>query len=59
MNANIIIKQRYYKKLEIDTTEKDIIQIWQHGRDESNEILIQREKIRILVQELQKIIDKQ
>lgn len=46
------IKQEYYPHIEFDDTETDILQIWQHGKDESNVIQIERCNIELLIDQL-------
>lgn len=48
------IKQKHYPKLEIDCSEKDIIQIWMDGY--SNVIQIERENIQKLIDVLKTCI---
>ena len=48
------VLQKFYGTLEIDTREKDIIQIWQKGKEEINVIQIERENISALIYLLEK-----
>jgi hypothetical protein len=50
------IKQKHYPKLEIDSTEKDIIQIWMNGKEDSNVIQIERENLQAIINILNKNI---
>ena len=51
------IKQKHYGEIEIDDTKSDIIQIWNH-QWQSDLIQVERENIPLLIQSLQKLIDK-
>lgn len=57
-----VIKQKYYKPFEIDSTEKDIIQIWQQDGSESNLLMIEKElcttAAKAICPEYQKVIDE-
>lgn len=44
--------------IEIDTSEKDCIQLWQKQDDESNVIFIEREKLKELIAALSKQLEK-
>lgn len=39
------MKQSNYTPIEIENNEKDIIQIWQNGKTDSNVIQIERENV--------------
>lgn len=39
------LTQQHYPTIEIDNREPDIIQIWQNGKEDSNVIQIEREKL--------------
>jgi hypothetical protein len=39
------MNQKNYPKIEIDNSEKDIIQIWQKGKTDVNVIQIERDKL--------------
>lgn len=43
------IKQVQYPTLELDNSEKDIIEIWQKGETEFNLIQVERENIKTLI----------
>lgn len=43
-----VIKQQHYPDIEIDDTEKDIIQLWQRGKEDINVIQIERENLAAL-----------
>lgn len=49
------VSQKYYPTLEFDNREDDIIQIWQHGKEESNVIQIERERISELINALKQL----
>lgn len=57
-----VIEQKYYKSFEIDSTEKDIIQIWQQDGSESNLVMIEKELCTTVAKaidpEYQKVIDQ-
>lgn len=48
----IKLSQKHYKPLIVDNTESDIIQIWQHGKYESNVIQIERESLKEFIEVL-------
>jgi len=50
-----LITQKYYSNLEIDVTEKDIIQIWMKEKNDSQVVMIERKNLK----QLTKIITKQ
>lgn len=43
------ISQKGYGNIEVDNTEKDIIQIWYFEKDESNVVQVRRENIKHLI----------
>lgn len=43
-----LIDQVHYPKIEVDHSENDIIQLWQSGKEDSNVIQIEREKVKEL-----------
>jgi hypothetical protein len=47
------IEQTHYPPLLIDNSEPDIIQVWQNGKEDSNVIQIERDKVFRLCVELQ------
>ena len=49
------ISQKYYQALEFDLQESDIIQIWQNGKEHSNVVQIERERINDLIEKLKQI----
>lgn len=51
-----IIKQKWYPDLEIDNSEKDIIQLWQDGKEEANVIQVTRENLHILIHSLASLL---
>lgn len=53
------IIQNNYPKIEIDVNEKDIVQIWMNGKNDSNVIQVERDKIQNLIDILkQEIVNK-
>lgn len=58
MSEEIVIKQNGYPDLEIDPSEKDIVQIWQQGFMNLDVIQIERESIPALITALQKLREK-
>lgn len=48
----IKIEQLEYPDIAIDNSEKDIIQIWQNGKEDSNVIQIEREKFIFIIGQL-------
>ncbi len=56
---NLEIDQEHYHTIEIDTNEKDIVQIWQINKVEANVIQIERGKIQELIDLLEHEKDNQ
>ena len=52
------MQQKHYPLIKIDNSETDIIQLWQQGKEDTNVIQIEREKIPLLIDLLQKRIKK-
>lgn len=50
------LKQKYYPDLELDNDELDIIVIWQHGKDESQVLHIERERVDDFIDMLRKAV---
>jgi hypothetical protein len=40
--------------VEVNNEEKDIVQLWQHGKDDVNVVMVERERIQELIEVLQK-----
>lgn len=53
--SNILIKNKDYPIVEIDNTEKDVVQFVAVGKTETNIVFIEREKIAELIETLQHI----
>ncbi len=51
-----IISQRHYPKLEIDTREKEIVQIHMNGKEDFNTIQVERKNLQKLINILKKEI---
>jgi hypothetical protein len=49
------IRQVHYPKLEIDCTEKDIIQIYMNGKEDSNVIQIEKWNLQAVIDILQPV----
>jgi len=47
-----MVKQVHYPAIEIDNNEKDIVQIWQNGKEDSNVIQVERGKMDELISKL-------
>ena len=43
------ITQRFYPPIEVDSTEKDIVQIWCNGKEDSNVVQIERSNLQPLI----------
>lgn len=52
-----MIKQKNYGTIEIDTREKDIIQIWCNQRVSCNVVQVERKNIKRLIKALQKTVN--
>jgi len=48
-------KQKKYPDLEFDNREKDIILIWMNGKDTSDVIILEREKVNQFIDLLKKL----
>lgn len=48
------INQTGYGNIEIDNTEKDIVQIWYNEKEESNLVQVRRENLKLLISILEK-----
>ena len=58
MPRKITIEQKHYGNLEIDTSEKDVVQIWMHEKTESNVIHIENENIEWMIEILKSELKK-
>lgn len=47
-----MVKQEHYPDLIIENNEPDIIVVWQHGRDESQVMHIERERVEEFINQL-------
>lgn len=52
------IKQKGYGNIEIDNTEKDILQVWYFEKNESNVVQVRRENIPLLIHLLTDCVEK-
>lgn len=46
---NKIVPNGKYQEIEIDQSEKDVVILWQIGKEDSNCLIIQRDKIKDLI----------
>lgn len=46
----ITIEQEHYLNVEVVNIEKDVIEIWVHGKSESNVILLEKKNIDKLIE---------
>ena len=49
------VTQKHYEPISIDNKESDVVMLWQHGKQESNVILIERNQIQILISKLKSL----
>jgi N-acetylglutamate synthase/N-acetylornithine aminotransferase len=51
-----MIQQTFYPNITVDDSENDIIALWQSGKEDSNIIQIEREKLKELINKLLELL---
>ncbi len=52
----IKIKQKKYATIEIDNSEKDIVQLWMNGKTDINVVQIERENVLLIIETLKNLL---
>jgi hypothetical protein len=52
---SMTIFQPDYGNIEIDTREKDVINLWQEGKQEINVLMVERDMLDVFIEQLTKL----